>query len=254
MTATVRPLAPALLVPVLLAAALACGTLAAPAGAANPSLTLAYDNGSFTLTLGDGTPVRQGTVIAPGVYDILVVLVSGEPLLQLSGPGLSFQWSEFTSTTLTRVFAPDSTYTVQDGNPGSSPPVAFRTGAAVPTPTTTSTAPPSGPDESNTSVVGSALPAAAAGTLDATLAGSSAPILTRSGKPVARLHPGSYRLSVADRTGTAGLRLGKARGPYRALSGRTFVGDRTLTVVLTPGRWTLSAGPGRQRSFLVTVR
>jgi hypothetical protein len=232
------------------AAVLLAAVLATSARGANPTLTLTYAGGKFTLTLSDGTAVGQGTVIAPGVYDILIDYEGGAPLIQLSGPGLVFQWSELASSTQTRVLVPDSSYTLSDGNPGSSPAIVFRTGDASPTPAATTATTPSGPTESNGSVVGSAL-VTTAGTLDAGLAAAGRPTLTLHGTPVTQLRRGRYTLALVDGTPKAGLELRKAGAQPQALSTRAFVGSRRLAVVLTPGRWTLSAGSGGQRSFVV---
>lgn len=241
-----RPLA-------LLAALAALGgaAVAAPAGATNPTLNVGYDAGTLTLTLGDGTSVGQGTVLAPGVYDIIFDVQSGGPTLLLTGPGVSITWNEPAEAVFTRVLAPDSAYSLSDDNPGGSA-IAFRTGDPVPITTTTTAPVPGGPDQTNSSLVGSAA-AAGVAPLDASVTGSGLPTLTIHGRTVSRLPRGSYRLSVVDRTRRAGLELVAAGGAVRSLTGRGFVGVRRVTVRLTPGRWTLSAGHGEQRTFLVTA-
>jgi hypothetical protein len=164
---------------------------------------------------------------------------------------VSISWSEPAEAVFTRVLAPDATYTLSDDDPGSAA-IAFRTGDPVPGTTTTPTTPSTGPAETNTSVVGSSRTATAP-TVKVTLARSGTPSLTSGGKPVARLRDGSYRLSLVDRNAKAGIALDKAGSPTRSLTGGAFVGVRTVTVELTPGRWTLSAGPARRRTFLVTA-
>ena len=80
------------------------------------------------------------------------------------------------------------------------------------------------------------------GTLTAVVAPSGALTLQFNGKRPARLKPGSYHIAVADESPRTGLKLVEPAGKAVILTAAPFVGRRTATVELTPGRWSLTPG------------
>jgi plastocyanin len=68
--------------------------------------------------------------------------------------------------------------------------------------------------------------------------------LTKAGKLVTRLQPGSYRIVVADRSAAHNFVLEKSGGSVeRQLTTVPFVGTRTITVRLTRGQWEFYCAP-----------
>ena len=62
--------------------------------------------------------------------------------------------------------------------------------------------------------------------------------LTKNGRKVTRLAPGTYRLVVSDRSSIHNFRLEKSGGAFeRSVTSVAFVGSKTITVRLTSGRW-----------------
>ena len=78
--------------------------------------------------------------------------------------------------------------------------------------------------------------------------------LTAKGKPVSLIKSGRYRITVDDRSARRGFTLAKklAKMPV-TLTKPGYVGKRTVTMNLTPGRWTFSTGAGKAQSFTVVT-
>jgi hypothetical protein len=92
--------------------------------------------------------------------------------------------------------------------------------------------------------------------LRGTLAGAVSPTalaLTRSGKAVSLIKSGRYRITVSDTSPRRGFTLTKASGKPVTLTRPSYVGKRTVTMNLTPGRWTLTSGTGKAQSFTVVT-
>jgi plastocyanin len=68
--------------------------------------------------------------------------------------------------------------------------------------------------------------------------------LTRAGKAVSRLQPGTYRVVVADRSPAHNFVLEKSGGASeRQLTNVPFVGTKAITVTLTRGQWQFYCAP-----------
>jgi plastocyanin len=62
--------------------------------------------------------------------------------------------------------------------------------------------------------------------------------LTRNGRRVTRLAPGTYRLVVADRSAIHNFKLEKSAGGFeRSVTSIAFKGSKSITVRLTSGSW-----------------
>jgi len=62
--------------------------------------------------------------------------------------------------------------------------------------------------------------------------------LTRAGRRVTRLAPGTYRITVSDRSAIHSFKLEKSGGAFeRSLTSVPFMGTRVVTVRMTAGTW-----------------
>lgn len=240
-------------------------------GAAGPPpLTLNVNaGGGLEVVLGNGTRVRTnsapGAVIPPGPY--LAIVASDVPdsvdvyhMYHLFGPGVNLSSEllpcENPAPVNTVVLQPSSTYTYEDSRHPEITRVVFSTSAGGSSADTAgsggapSTAKAIG-SISNSSVVGSGVESVRA-TLVAALAGTGAPSLSLKGKRVSSLRPGRYRITVLDRTAQLGFTIGKLHAFPKTLTAPSFVGTRTVTLVLTAGTWRVSTSAGTGRSFTVS--
>jgi hypothetical protein len=70
---------------------------------------------------------------------------------------------------------------------------------------------------------------------------------------VASLKAGKYRIAVTDRSANAGFVLGKLDRPSVSITGSAFMGTRSASVRLTPGRWLFTVAPHLMR-YSIPVR
>jgi hypothetical protein len=89
------------------------------------------------------------------------------------------------------------------------------------------------------------------GTLSVTVRGTGRPSVLIEGAPAGNLLAGTYRIAVNDSSPRAGLVLSTAGHASRTLSTVNYVGKRSESVKLTPGRWTFTSGASR---YSVAVR
>jgi hypothetical protein len=240
-------------------------------GAAGPPpLTLNVNaGGALEVVLGNGTRLRTnsapGAVIPPGPY--LAIVASDVPdsvdiyhMYHLFGPGVNISSEllpcENPAPVNAVVLQPSSTYTYEDSRNPQITHVVFSTSASGSSADTAGSG--SGPatakatgSVSNSSLVGSDATSVRA-TLVAALAGSGAPSLSLKGKRVSSLAPGRYRIMVVDHTARAGFTIGKLHASPKTLTGPSFVGTRTVTLVLTAGTWRVSTSAGAGRMFTVS--
>ena len=234
------------------------------AATAVPSLTLNVNlSGALEIVLGNGTRIRGGAVVPPGPY--LVLVASDVPdsrdlfhLFHLYGPSLNVESDllpcENPRPLYTVTLKPSTTYIYEDSRHPELGQVVFTTSASGTSSDTAGGASPtgaggkSGGTSSNTSILasnGAALPFR--GTLAGTVGSVGAVTLTRNGKSVSSLKAGRYSVSVDDRTASAGFQLAPPKGEKVVVTGPSFVGEKRMTVTLSPGRWAF--GPHR---FTVT--
>src|SRR6185437_8990331 len=106
---------------------------------------------------------------------------------------------------------------------------------------------------SNTPVVGSDLRQALPfrGTLTGTVAAGGRLTLTAGGSPVLKLVAGRYKVMVSDKTAKAGFTVQWSDNAPIALTGRTFVGKRSVTLSFRVGEWAFYSPPGTRHAFSV---
>lgn len=235
------------------------GSQAAHAGALALYVNFDY-SGNITVTLPDGSPVGttsgSPTVIPAGYYVVTLTQPGcvDVPTFILQGPGVNIeddlQSGEIVTDGDGATFQPNSTYIWRNGS--INPPVdyTFVTSGQVlgtqppPTPATPVQT-GSNKAESNTDVLGSqdsssATSKAVRGTLSGSVTTSGRPVLRFQGKPVTRLSPGRYTITVADASTTSGLMVGDT-GFEISVSSAAFTGTRSVSVDLTAGRWYYAA-------------
>lgn len=255
----------------ILGAAALAGSRADAAVSQVATLTVNFNqDGSISVALGDGTPVGTpgppGTLIPAGTYQIVV----NNPFrddsdvvhkFDLAGPGVELvtdmNEGEEQQDSWTELFRPSSTYTYQDDyapgihgifrtsatsatSSGASSPGSGAGGSSAGTVSNTPSAP-----AAKTSGAGTVIQSAALrGTLLAVVTKAGAVKLTEAGKAVATLRPGRYKLSVTDSSASSGFTIQASRKPATTLTAPSFVGKRTATLQLAPGRWFFYSSPG----------
>jgi hypothetical protein len=238
-------------------------TFAPAATARELTLNVTFSaTGSLTVTLPDGTPVGTAsgapTVIPAGYY---AVVLSGPggcaylPLFDLRGPGVSILsdmvGGEVDTYVYNEYFMPSSTFTWRnDRNPGVA--FTFVTSNAIvgtaPTPTTHGITGKS-TTVSSQDLVGSAS-APFRGTLTGAVSAAGRLTIAHNGRSVNRLRAGRYTFSVTDRSSTSGFLLAKSKRVFE-ITGSTFVGKHSTTVILTAGRWLAMPAAGKTAYAIV---
>jgi hypothetical protein len=233
---------------------------------AAPSLTLSVNlGGAIEVVLGNGTRFRgTGTLVPPGQY--LLIVHSEVPddrdifhVFHISGPGVEVSSDLLPCENPREIFninlRPSSTYVYEDSRHPELGRVVFTTAATGSSAETSSSAVGhkaggfSG-SVSNESEIGSkALKGVLAGTVPAT----GRPTLLRSGKAVSLLKTGRYRIAVDDKTAKLGFTLQRVDKQPLTVTRPAFVGKRTVTLDLKPGKWTFYAGAGAGAKQYFTV-
>ena len=254
---------------------LVCGALlagmlgVAPVAQARPlaSLTLSvsfFADGTINVTLPDGTPVGtttgQPTVIPAGAYTVVMSGPGGciiLPLFSLKGPGTNIvsdmNGGEVDAASYNAYLPPSSTFTWRSDRGVAAVNHTFVTSTTVVGTPSGSAAASGGTTASKPAsqdIVGSQV-VPFRGTLTAVVAPSGALTLQFKGKSPARLKPGSYHIAVADESPRTGLKLVEPAGTTLTLTAAPFVGRRTATVELTPGRWSLTPGSAARATAVV---
>jgi hypothetical protein len=236
--------------------ALMLGAAVEARSAVNPTLDVTFfTDGTIAFTLPDGTPIgsTSGTppVIPAGYYTLLLTGPGGcneLPYFELHGPGeniLNDMDLGEMKATAQAYFLPNSTYTWRDnGIPGVV--YTFTTSSAVVgiPPAAASTRPPVKTASHSTStskdIVGSSI-APFRGKLTAVVTAAGRLSLAYRGRSVSRLEAGRYTIAVTDRSSTSGFLLKATRKKAVPITSGIFVGERSVSVVLTAGRWLLGA-------------
>jgi hypothetical protein len=223
-------------------------------------------SGALEVVLGNGTRIRTtaapGSVIPPGPYLLIVNTDVPEPrdsfhIFHLSGPGVNMSSDLLPCENPREIYdvtlRPNSTYVYEDTRHPDTPRVVFSTAATGSSADTSGAS--SGPGYvtssgtvSNQSVIGTN---AFRGTLTGTVAAGKLN-LSRNGKPVSTLKTGRYRIAVDDRTASGGFALRRPKGDTVQLTAPAFVGKRSTTLTLRPGRWAYSS-PTATRTFTVVT-
>ncbi len=245
--------------------------------AASPQLRLNLNSGRFLEVItASGTHIRTssapGTVIQPGAYQAIVSTEVGDAedthhMFHLSGPGENLQTDLLGGDNPTELFAvtllPSSTYVFEDDRNPQLTRVVFSTSAAGTEATATASSgsgssggsasgSTSGPKSSNveSDAVGSRI-VAARGTLDGDVSTTGKLSLLFKGKKVSSLKSGRYKISVLDETSRSAFMLQRLSKEPVTVSGRSFVGRRTLTLTLKAGQWMFFSAGGKKSYFIV---
>lgn len=249
------------------------------ARAASIVLNLGED-GTLSVIPAGGTPIRTssppGVVIPPGLYNTVVNNAVPEfrdsyHMFHLSGPGVNLQTdllagddrSELHTVTL----LPNSIYIFLDDRAPQVTRVVFSTsgsGTAVAEPSGGSTSSSSSggtsagssstskSSTSNKDSVGSGI-VAFRGILSGGVSTTGRLSLIFKGKKVSSLKSGRYKISVLDETSSSAFTLQRLAKRAVAISSRSFVGRRTVTLTLGVGQWMYYSPSGKKSFFLVVA-
>jgi hypothetical protein len=236
------------------------------ASAASIVLTLTPDH-TLEIRLDSGARIRApGTVIAPGVYQAVVISEVPEfrdeyHMFHLVGPGVNLQTDllagDERAEPHTITLQPNSQYTFRDErNLGLGSVVFATSGAGTEVATTTRTntggSGTTAPKTTNKDLVGSKAALPLRGALAGSVSTSGKLKLTFKGKNVLSLKAGRYTISVLDETSRSAFLLQRRKQDPVTLSTKAHVGRRTRTVSLGAGQWMYYSSPGRKSYFVVT--
>ena len=237
----------------------AVATLLAPWAQADPPVLYVtwHSDRSLSAMLADGTSVGStsggGVAIPAGTYKLQIDNSSNVNIaFDLSGPGVklvdSLSNGEELAAAYTETFQPSSTYTYRDDNhpsvvwtfTTSTASVGVGTAPVATTPTKTT-----GGGQTSTDIVGSAV-VPFRGSLTGSVGVAGVALKVRGS-----LRTGRYRIVVSDTSSTRGFTLQRLHDRADVLTGARFVGRRTVTLDLGPGRWFYFATPAKKLQFLV---
>jgi hypothetical protein len=231
--------------------------------AMNCTFQIVNDQGQAITSIAPGTyqvdvrtPLAFGTVPLANMGTTDMTACKGFPQFQLTGPGVNL-FTTMTAgceadKTFPETFQPSATYVATDQN---QPTVARGTFTTLSSGTPQAPATPGtawgGKTQSSQDLVGSG---AVKGTMSGTLATDGALTLKLSGKLVSKLASGRYTFSILDKSSKSGFAIIGPKGTLPIdVTGGTFVGKKTRTLNLTPGRWTyFSSGLRHFYYILVT--
>jgi hypothetical protein len=243
--------------------------------AVSSTLDAGFDaDGNIYLTFADGTkignPTPPGTVVPAGTYTIDLNNNSLDDLgnphsFRLSGPGVNLSAGGVVQSTWTATFQAASVYTYQDDDNPSSKFYFGTTGSGatstVPTVNTTSSTPPvtgtTPKATDNSPLAGKSASGPSASTYRGILVATVRPgklTLTRNGKPVAEILQGRYRIVVTDTSRTGGFTIQEAGRPGTTVSGVSFVGKRSATIMLSAGQWFFYPTFVGQKTYFIVER
>jgi len=266
------------------AVALVAMALVGMAGAAGASQLLVtfQINGTFKVTLTDGTPIGApsppGTTIQPGTYELVFDNSQNVKNLdfQIIGPNVSLQETmgggEETAMSDYVTFVGNSQYRYFDGNNINSPVSYLQTSAGTGSTGANGSGLPgsnnqtSGTGSSNATVVGSKNGSSSGvltgstsasvplrGTLTGTVGATGALTLKLDGKPVTSVKQGRYTVTISDHSPKNGFTIQHAGQDATTVSTVPFVGKRSATLTLRPGQWLYyPTFVGKKTYFLVT--
>jgi hypothetical protein len=231
--------------------------------AMNCTFQIVNDQGQAITSIAPGTyqvdvrtPLAFGTVPLANMGVTDMTACKGFPQFQLTGPGVNL-FTTMTAgceadKTFPETFQPSATYVATDQNQPTVARGTFTTLASgTPQTTTTPGTTWAGGTQSSQDLVGSG---AILGTMQGTLATSGALKLTLSGKAVSKVPTGRYTFSVVDKSPKNGFLIIGPKGSVPTdVTGDKFVGKKTKTLRLTPGRWTYYTSGMRQVHYIVVT-
>jgi hypothetical protein len=229
--------------------------------AMNCTFQIVNDSGQAVTSIAPGTyqvdvrtPIAFGTVPLANMGTTDFTACKGFPQFQLTGPGVNL-FTTMTAgceadKTFPETFQPSATYVATDQNQPTVARGTFTTlGSGTPqAPATPGTA-WGGKTQSSQDLVGSG---AVRGTVSGTLATNGALTLKLSGKVVSTLATGRYTFAILDKSPKAGFTIIGPKGTIPTnVTGSSFVGKKTRTLNLTPGRWTYYSSGLRHFYYIV---
>jgi len=250
-------------------------TSGSAATAALPSLYVTYNlQCHFTMTLDNGAVVGSGGAIPYGKYQLVIstpVAFAGGAggcdfiNFGLTGPGINYATQlgegDETEDLSTQTFTVGSSYTAADRTvaPGttitftaSSTPVSASSGP--PTSSSTSTHKPVATTNSPTKEGSSTSTVVNRGTLVGLVSAGGRVTLTFHGKPVTQITAGRYKVQVVDQSNKDGFTIQQLKQLPTTVTGVSFVGTRTATIVLARGQSLYYPSfTGRKSYFLVVA-
>jgi hypothetical protein len=254
--------------------ALASITVAGVASGAGvlPTIYITYvgTNCTFTMVNDSGSSFSS---ILPGTYQLVlsaddfVSCPNALPDFQLSGPGVQVNTPIDNGTgsaaNYTVTFQPSGTYVAQDLNQPTSK-LTFTTQAsgtagAVSAPTSTATAakPTTGtdtPTKTTTTTTPKTTTVVNRGTLQGIVSATGKLTLTFDGKPVTEITAGRYRVKIDDKSRKDGFTIQQVSNLPTTVTGISFVGTRTATVVFSAGQSLFYPSfDGKKTYFLVVA-
>jgi hypothetical protein len=232
--------------------------------AMNCTFTITDDQGKAVSSIAPGTyqvdvrtPLAFGTVPLANMGVTDMTACKGMPQFQLTGPGVNL-FTTMTAgceadKTYPETFLPSATYVATDQNqPGVARGTFTTLASGTPVIPANPATPWGGKTAASDDIVGSGR---VKGTVAGTLASNGALTLKLSGKAVSKLASGRYTFTITDKNTKAGFAIigPKATSPTN-VTGVKFVGKRSKTVRLTPGRWTYYTSGLRQIHYIVVTK
>jgi hypothetical protein len=241
------------------------------------SLVLALtEEGNLEVVLASGVRVRTstapGVVIAPGSYQAVVISQVPEArdsyhMFHLVGPGVNLQTDLLAGDERAEphsiVLQPNATYTFTDDRNSGAGRVVFSTSGPGTEAAATSSSSSSGTSSGgktisqgtvkNMDAVGSNV-ASFRGTLSGGVSTTGKLTLSFNGKKVSSLKAGRYTVKVLDETASSAFTLQRLGKAAVTVSGKAFVGKRTLSLTLRAGQWFYYPSSGAKSYFIVVAR
>jgi hypothetical protein len=87
--------------------------------------------------------------------------------------------------------------------------------------------------------------------LSATIAANGKVTLLQAGKPLSKLKPGRYSVTVVSHDPHSGFAIKRLANHTVTVARGAFSGKRLVSVRLTPGKWIFLATPGKVSSSFV---
>ena len=235
-----------------------------------PTIYIDYTGTNCTFTMV-GDSGSSFTSIPPGTYQLVltaddfVSCPNALPNFQLAGPGVQVNTPIDNGTgsaaNFTVMFQAGSTYVAQDLNQPLSK-ITFTTQASgsvgtvtVPSsnaPTAKPTSSTDSPTKQDTTTT-KKTPVVNRGTLEGIVSASGKITLTFDGKPVTEITAGRYQVKVVDKSRQEGFTIQQVSKLPTTVTGISFVGHRSATVVLSAGQSLFYPKFTGKKSFFLVV-
>lgn len=237
--------------------ALAVGSAPVSAStAALPSLYVSYNSQChFTMALDSGAAVATGSAIPYGEYQLIISTpvpfaggLGGCDFVNfsLTGPGVSYSTElgegDETEDFTTQNFAAGSSYVATDSTVPPGTTITFSTSStrvsasSGPSSPSSSTVPNSKPTSDDPTKASKSNPVVNRGTLEGAVSVGGKVSLTFDGKPVTEITAGRYKVQVVDKSRHDGFTIQQTSRLPTTVTGISFVGKRSATIVLSAGQ------------------